>query len=81
MKRHFHAVSMKKGQLALYSVVRDEALRQLTKIISTAGQPDYVRARKSVTRLLQLSVNPTLALQSMATDSQVDQLWDRRSGH
>jgi SNF2 family DNA or RNA helicase len=69
VKRHFHAVSMKKGQLALYSVVRDEALRQLTKIISTAGQPDYVRARKSVTRLLQLSVNPTLALQSMATDS------------
>jgi hypothetical protein len=68
-KRRFYSVAMKKGQLALYSVVRDEALRQLTKVISSASQPDYVRARKSVVRLLQLSVNPTLALQSMVTDS------------
>jgi SNF2 family DNA or RNA helicase len=68
-KRHFHPVSMNRGQLALYSVVRDETLRQLTDVISKGGQPDYVRARRSVMRLLQLSANPTLALQSMALDS------------
>lgn len=67
-ERHFHQVDMQSGQLALYSVVRSEALRQLTKVITSSTQPDYVRARKSVMRLLQLSVNPTLALQSMATD-------------
>ncbi len=67
-KRHFHNEEMLPGQLALYSIVRSEALRQLTKVISAPGQPDFVRARKSVMRLLQLSVNPTLALQSMATD-------------
>jgi len=67
-KRHFHNEDMLPGQLALYSIVRSEALRQLTKVINSPGQPDYIRARKSVMRLLQLSVNPTLALQSMATD-------------
>ncbi|WP_439570750.1 SNF2-related protein [Sphingomonas sp.] len=67
-KRHFHNERMLPGQLALYSIVRSEALRQLTKVISSPGQPDYIKARKSVMRLLQLSVNPTLALQSMATD-------------
>lgn len=66
--RHYHKVPMREGQLALYSIVRSEALRQLTKVISSSAQPDYLRARKSVMRLLQLSVNPTLALQSMVTD-------------
>jgi hypothetical protein len=55
--------------LALYSVVRVEALRQLTKIINTKKKaPDYLTARKSIMRLLQLSVNPTLALQGMLKD-------------
>lgn len=67
-QRHFYNEAMLPGQLALYSIVRSEALRQLTKVISSSAQPDYLRARKSVMRLLQLSVNPTLALQSMATD-------------
>ncbi|QIP06548.1 SNF2-related protein [Bradyrhizobium symbiodeficiens] len=67
-KRHFYQVDMAEGQLALYSMVRSEALRQLTQTVRTKAQPDYVRARRSVMRLLQLSVNPTLALQSMMTD-------------
>lgn len=67
-KRHFYSVSMAEGQLALYSIVRSEALRQLTKGIRSASGPDYVRARKSVMRLLQLSANPTLALQAMMAD-------------
>ncbi|WP_116970826.1 DEAD/DEAH box helicase [Blastomonas sp. UPD001] len=66
--RKFHNVEMLPGQRALYSIVRHEALRQLTKVVQSSSQPDFVRARKSVMRLLQLSVNPTLALQSMATD-------------
>lgn len=71
--RHFYHIKMTEGQLALYSVVRNEALRQLTRAIRSSGSPDYVKARKSVMRLLQLSVNPTLALQAMvADDSAVD---------
>lgn len=66
--RHFHKIKMADGQLALYSVVRYEALRQLTKAVRSAGGPDYVKARKSVMRLLQLSANPTLALQAMVAD-------------
>jgi len=66
--RHFHDVSMADGQLALYAVVKDEILRQISKAIARAGQPDFLSARKSVMRLLQLSTNPTLALQAMTRD-------------
>lgn len=66
--RHFYPIKMAEGQLALYSVVRSEALRQLTKAVHSSGGPDYVKARKSVMRLLQLSANPTIALQAMVTD-------------
>jgi len=66
--RQFHQVAMSEGQLALYSVVRNEALRQLTKAVRSTGGPDYLKARKSVMRLLQLSANPTLALQAMVAD-------------
>ena len=66
--RHFHDVSMADGQLALYAVVKDEILRQISKAIARAGQPDFLSARKSVMRLLQLSTNPTLALQAMMRD-------------
>lgn len=66
--RHFHDVSMADGQLALYGVVKDEILRQITKAMARASQPDFLSARKSVMRLLQLSTNPTLALQAMTRD-------------
>jgi len=69
-RRIFYNIDMAPGQLALYSVVRLEALRQLTKIINSKGaNPDYLSARKSIMRLLQLSVNPTLALQGMIKDT------------
>lgn len=68
-RRHYYNIDMAPGQLALYSVVRLEALRQITKIINTKGaSPDYLSARKSIMRLLQLSVNPTLALQGIIKD-------------
>lgn len=66
--RHFYQIKMAEGQLALYSVVRSETLRQLTKAVRSNSGPDYVKARKSVMRLLQLSANPTMALQAMVTD-------------
>lgn len=69
-KSLFYSVDMAPGQLALYGVVRNEALRQLSKAINSKGSNlDYLSARKSVMRLLQLSVNPTLALQSMIADN------------
>ena len=68
-KRHFIDVDMEPGQLALYSVVRNEFLRQYSsgksKSLTEAG---LLRARRSVMRLLQLSVNPVLALRSMSND-------------
>lgn len=65
--RLFYDVSMAPGQQALYGVVKDEILRQLSKTISQNG-PDFLTARKSVMRLLQLSSNPLLALQAMSRD-------------
>jgi SNF2 family DNA or RNA helicase len=68
-QRHFYDVEMAPGQLALYSVVRSEALRQFTKTVSSGriGQ-EFMKARKSVMRLLQLSVNPPLALAGMSNE-------------
>jgi SNF2 family DNA or RNA helicase len=67
VKRSFHKVEMAPGQLALYSIVRDESLRQLTQTIRRRSDIDLIAARRSVMRLLQLSVNPVLALRSIAT--------------
>lgn len=69
VRRHFKDVEMESGQLALYSIVRNEFLRQFSKKV-TAGMPSsqFLRARRSVMRLLQLSVNPILALNAMAND-------------
>jgi len=62
----FHQVDMAKGQLALFALVRDESLRQLSGVKS--GVIDFAGARKSVMRLLQISSNPTLALQAITED-------------
>jgi SNF2 family DNA or RNA helicase len=69
-KRHYYQVEMSPAQLALYSIVRDETLRQLTKTIKTdLSRIDFLSARRSVLRLLQLSVNPTIALRSLSESS------------
>ncbi len=81
-ERFFHDVEMAPGQLALYSIVRSEALRQFTKTVSSGKIGiEYMQARKSVMRLLQLSINPTLALTAMSGDGSlksgiVDQVMD-----
>lgn len=65
-RRTFYQVEMAPAQLALYSIVRNESLRQLTQTISRRSDVDFLAARRSVMRLLQLSVNPGLALRSIA---------------
>ena len=69
VERHFIDVSMDPGQLALYSIVRNEFLRDHVKHVSH-GMRDaqFLRARRSVMRLLQLSVSPILALSAMAKE-------------
>ena len=68
-KRHFIDVDMEPGQLALYSIVRNELLRQYSSERSRAQtEVGLLQARKSVMRLLQLSVNPVLALRSMSNE-------------
>ena len=68
--RDFRQVEMGPGQRALYGIVRSESLRQLTRAIHRRdqGEVDFVRARRSVMRLLQLSTNPILALHGMTDD-------------
>ena len=67
--RHFIDVTMERGQLALYSIVRNEFLRYYSKHLSRGmGDAQFLKARRSVMRLLQLSVNPVLALTAMAND-------------
>ncbi len=70
--RHYRRIEMADGQKALYGIVRSESLRQLTQFIrrNHRDDVDFIRARRSVMRLLQLSTNPMLALQGM-TDSVV----------
>jgi hypothetical protein len=66
--RHFIRVPMAKGQMALYSIVRDETLRQLSSL-RLERNVDLIGAKKSVMRLLQLSANPVLALRSITQDA------------
>ncbi len=68
--RHFLQVGMGKGQSALYAIVRDETLCELSSLRSGSGI-DIVRARRSIMRLLQLSTNPSLALRSIMEDAPV----------
>lgn len=68
-ERHFIDVAMDPGQLALYSIVRNEFLRDYSRRVSHGlGDAQFLRARRSVMRLLQLSANPVLALSRMAND-------------
>ncbi|OJU24026.1 MAG: helicase [Nitrobacter sp. 62-13] len=68
-RRHFVDVTMKPGQLALYAIVRSEFLRQFSAQVNhQMGQAQFLKARRSVMRLLQLSVNPSQALTAMVND-------------
>lgn len=66
-RRWFRDSAMAPGQLALYGIVRSEALRQISRVVAS-NDVDVIKARRSVLRLLQLSSNPILALQGMSAD-------------
>lgn len=67
--RRFVNVDMDDGQLALYSIVRNEFVREYSKRLSHGVSDEhFLRARRSVMRLLQLSVNPVLALSAMTNE-------------
>jgi SNF2 family DNA or RNA helicase len=67
VKRHFIKVAMSKAQGALYGIVQNEVLRQLSSFRNGNGF-DIIKARHSVMRLLQLSSNPILAVRGIAED-------------
>jgi hypothetical protein len=66
--RHFLDVDMAPGQMALYGIVKNEFLRQVSSL-GLDSRFDAPAARRSVMRLLQLSANPILALRSIADDA------------
>lgn len=68
-KRYFLDVTMLPGQMALYGIVRNETLRKLSSAVrGSKGSVDFLGARRSVMRLLQLSANPILALKGITED-------------
>jgi SNF2 family DNA or RNA helicase len=68
-KRYFRDVPMLPGQMALYGIIRNETLRKLSLAIRGGSESvDFLGARRSVMRLLQLSVNPILALKGITED-------------
>lgn len=70
VSRNYYQVDMAPGQQALYGIVRNEVLRQFVNISkSQTKNIDFLLARRSVMRMLQISVNPTLALHGMAGDN------------
>lgn len=67
--RHYYQIDMAPGQKALYGIVRNEILRQFINVTHPSTKNiDFLSARRSVMRLLQISVNPTLALHGMTAD-------------
>ena len=66
--RHFLSVPMAEGQMALYGIVKNEFLRQVSTL-GLDGRFDASAAKRSVMRLLQLSANPVLALRSITNDA------------
>jgi SNF2 family DNA or RNA helicase len=62
-----YLVPMAPGQLALYGVIRNESLRQIAQAVGSGNAAiDFLRAKRSVMRLLQLSSNPVLALKAIS---------------
>lgn len=66
-KRSFIHVPMSNPQLALYSILREKVLAQKS-LLSKKNVEGLMHMRTSVVRLLQASVNPTLALTKVIDD-------------
>jgi SNF2 family DNA or RNA helicase len=68
--RHFESVPMSQEQQIVYSVLRDDALRQLSSV--TSGNPMTAANRSNVIRLLQASVYPVLCARSLPTQELIE---------
>lgn len=66
-KRHFIQVPMSPPQVALYSLVRQEVLKQLSGI-RTNSNIDLATSKRSVIRLLQISSNPILVVRRLTEE-------------
>lgn len=69
--RHFVDISMNDGQLVLYSAVRNEFISKYATEAGSLKKADgrsLRQARRSVMRLLQLSINPVLAVTAMGAN-------------
>lgn len=78
-RRTFIPVEMGSSQLALYGLLRSEALRQLAGIRNSRAAVDLIAARRCVMRLLQASTNPlavvaAIGLDDSPTDAQMGRL-------
>lgn len=69
--RHLHKIPMNRAQSALYSIVRDDTLRQFSSG-QTFDLASLMAARGSTVRLLQLASNPGLAIRG-TLDGRIDQ--------
>jgi len=67
VSRTFVQVPMANAQAALYGIVKNDFLRQLSSFRNGRGL-DIIKARKSVMRLLQLASNPILAVRGISQD-------------
>jgi hypothetical protein len=65
--RQFVPVPMTGPQSALYGIVTNAVLQQLSSF-NSANEFDVVRARRSVMRLLQLASNPLLAIRAITDE-------------
>jgi SNF2 family DNA or RNA helicase len=66
--RHFVPVEMSRGQLALYSLLRDQLVSRLAGIRMDANI-DLVTARRSVIRLLQVASSPVLTVRRLTNEN------------
>ncbi|MDQ0885001.1 SNF2 family DNA or RNA helicase [Paenibacillus sp. V4I9] len=73
--RNFIPVPMSTPQMALYSVIRQEVLKQLAGI-RTNGNVDLMSSKKSVMRLLQVSANPILVIKRLTNEDPENYLYD-----
>lgn len=67
-RRRFIPVEMGSSQLALYGLLRSEAMRQLAGIRNSRAAVELIAARRCVMRLLQASTNPMAVVASIGLD-------------
>lgn len=70
--RTFEQINMSDAQLALYGILKKDLLAMKAKLSGT-DQISIRRAKKSVMRMLQVSTNPTLAMNAVLSSMPVNE--------